>query len=601
MRGSDATGARRHTTLLLLLLMALALGLRHLHLFYTETNILHLEPLADAFLRITLGQGWFSTGQELGESRVTFGGPMYTWLSYPALLLSRNPVTGLHLCYYMLELAGLAVWMLWPSGGTLRREVRWLGAAMLVLYPEAKVELVENATIMAYLLPPVLITFLWSTRARSWRSAALPGALLAVAVQVHAMAAVLAPALLLALAYQRELFARRTLALCAGAAVTALISIQAESYSVGQGGDIMRYIWDHFSSPRMALGLLHLVKDPLALLGAGLALVAWRRGERLPVATVLALAWVVLGVLGASVVYAREVTIFFPFMPRFALINAGRVVLAGAGALWLLAALDRRWPAGWRVRPGPATAVLVVLAVAAAYMIPGMIRGRTRLNTEYDRVSASPCLCELLDSHNLSRFRKRSFDDLLELPPALDAPVAVEPYDRLGREVATAQVWQPAAGGAWPPTMPSVGTVAVAPWSPHLDLASVPGARRIGLLAALPGCAPVDPSVLTRQGQLTLTSGQRRPSDRLLVLFFSRRQRRDYRLEMTVDTKAGARRMVPRELCQCRGGHSFVGGWYLFDLRGQPGALSAFRLRAAGRPGEDWKAQAHFLPATRHK
>ena len=88
---------RSSTPYLLLLLLAAALGLRHLHLYYTETNILHLEPLADAFLRITLGQGWLSTGQELGESRVTFGGPLYTWLSYPALLLSRNPVTGLHL------------------------------------------------------------------------------------------------------------------------------------------------------------------------------------------------------------------------------------------------------------------------------------------------------------------------------------------------------------------------------------------------------------------------------------------------------------------------------------------------------------------------
>ena len=592
------------TSYLLLLLLALALALRHLQLFYTETNILHLEPLADSFLRITLGQGWMSTGQELGESRVTFGGPLYTWLSYPALLLSRNPVTGLHLCYYLLELTGIAVWMLWPSGGKLKPEVRWLGGVMLVLYPEAKVELCENATIMAYLLPPVFITFLWSLRDRAWRSMLLPGILLGAAVQVHAMAAVLAPALLVALIHARQLALRRALALAAGASLMGLVSLGAESYSLQQGGDILGYIWDHFSSPRVALGLLHLIKDPLVVVGVVLLLAAWRRGERLPTTMVLASSWLVIGVLGASIVYARESTIFYPFMPRFALINAGRVVLAGAGALWLLGALDRRLPARVRFRPGPRAAALIVLAVAAVYMTPGLVRGRARLEAEYRRVAGGPCLCELLDSHNLSRFRKRSFDDLLGLPPALSVPVAVEPYDRLGRELATAQIWQPEAGGAWPPGMPAVGTVAAAPRTPWFDLPRVPGARAHGDLLVVPGCVPVDPSALTMDGRLELAGGAReRPSDRLLLLLFSRSQHRTYRLQMTVTTPAGLRSITPRELCHCRGGHSFVGGWYLFDLGGQPLAPGAFRLQIGERPGEDWKAQAHFLPPlkTTHK
>ena len=588
------------TSSLLLLLLAVVLALRHLHLYFTETNILHLEPLADSFLRMTLGQGWISTGQELGESRVTFGGPLYTWLSYPSLLLSRNPVVGLHLCYYLLELAGLAVWMLWPAGGKLPKEVRWLGAVMLALYPEAKVELCENATVMAYLLPPVMITFIWSLRDRAWKSMLLPGALLGAAVQVHAMAAVLAPALLLALIHDRQLAVRRGLALCAGALLVGLVSLSAESYSVQQGADIMSYIWSHFSSPRMALGLLHLVKDPLVLLGVALLVAARRRGERLSTVMVLALAWLVLGVLGASIVYARESTIFFPFMPRFALINAGRVVLAGAGAWWLLRALDRRLQGRIIRRLSPTVAVPIILAAATLYMAPGLVRGYRSLDAEYGRVASGPCLCELLDSHNLSRFRKRSFDDLLDLPPLLNAPVRVEPYDRLGRELSTAQIWQPATGGAWPPRMPGAGTVAAAPLTPRFDISRIPGARRQGNLFAIPGCLPVDPSVLTNEGRLMLTgSTSRRPSDQLLVLLFSRSQDRGYRLQMRVTTPAGSRAFLPRELCHCRGGHSFVGGWYLFDLSSQPTSLGAFRLEARGRPGEDWKAQAHFLPPPR--
>ena len=584
------------TRLLLLLVLGGVLALRHLQLFYTETNILHLEPLADSLERIIRGELWM-VGQELGESRVTFGGPLYTWLSYPAVLLSHNPVTGLHLCYYLLELAGLTVWMLWPAP-RLEQGIRYLGGMMLALYPEAKVELCENATVMAYLLPPLLVTFLWALRHRAWRSMLLPGLLLGAAVQVHALAAVLAPALALAVLWDRQLWLRRLLVLAGGGLLAGAITFNAESYSAGQGGDIWRYIWDHFSSPRMALGLLHLVKDPLVLVGLAVMLGRWRGGQRPSAVQVLALAWLVSGVLGASVVYARETTIFFPFMPRFALINPGRVILAGAGALWLLGQINRL-PFRWTKNLGPAGAMVAALGVATVYMVPALAAGPARLDREFERTRAAPCLCELLDSHNLSRFRKRSFDTLLEMPSQISATVIVEPYDRLGRELSTAQIWQQ-TGARARRGAPGAGTVVALPRSPLLDLQSIPGVRSYGSLLAIPGCSALDPAALTDQGTLNLElGGHRRPGDRLLLLHFARRQDRSFALRLKVRTAAGAHTLTPRELCHCRGGHSFVGGWYLFDLRGQPYELDAFRLQSGGRPGEDWKVQGHFLPAAR--
>jgi len=108
---------------------------------------------------------------------------------------------------------------------------------------------------------------------------------------------------------------------------------------------------------------------------------------------------------------------------------------------------------------------------------------------------------------------------------------------------------------------------------------------------------PADPAALTNEGRLLLTGGAtRRPGDRLLLLLFSPRQDRSFSVRMRATTPAGPRTVTPKELCHCRGGHSFVGGWYLFDMKGLPADPAAFRLEVEGRPGDDWKAQAHFLP-----
>ena len=570
--------------LLILLVLTAALALRHLTVFYTSAEILHLEALADSFTRLDSGDWWVS-GQLLGGSGVRFGGPLYTWLNSPARLF-ENPVLGAHLTNFGLELVSLAVWLLWPAGGRLRNDVRWIAAALLVLLPEPKAEVCENAATMIHLLPPLLVTFLWATRERAWKSMLLPGVLLGAAVLVHASAAVLAPALMVTVIFERRLALRRLLALACGGAVVCLALLHGAGHDAEQGRRLWQWIWENVSVTRTALLLLHLVKDPAALLGAALALLAWKRGTRPSTAELLALLWLATGGICVSLLYSRLDLAWDPFWPRFALINPARVVLAAVGLVWLHGRLDGVLRRRWGKELGLESALLLALVLVTLIMAASIPHLRSKVTEDRSRDLAHPCLCDLVEREMWSRYRMRTFDELLQGGQA-QRPGAALARGLLGKDLAVANRWQ--GGSARPPRQRYISPTAVLP-----SISGMLGTGRPGLMRVLPGCGALDTRALTG-GRLALERGASRPSDQLLVMLVNNDPvaRAGAPAVTLVDTRGQKQaRQVGR--CVCREEGPFIGGWYLFDLGGAP----LGRLRLATRPEDalTWEISALFLP-----
>lgn len=570
--------------LLILLLLTVALALRHLTVFYTSAEILHLEALADSFARIDGGDWWVS-GQLLGGSGVRFGGPLYTWLNYPARLLS-NPVIGAHLNNFALEFISLTVWLLWPTGGRMSERVRLIAAVLLVLLPEPKSEVCENAATMIHLLPPLLVTFLWATRERAWKSMLLPGLLLGAAALVHASAAVLAPALIVTVFLERRLALRRLLALACGAAIICLALMHGASHDAEQGRRLWQWIWEHLSAGSAALLALHMVKDPAALLGAALALLAWRRGARPSTAEVLALLWLFTGGLLVSLIYSRLDLAWDPFWPRFALVNPGRVVLAAAGLAWLLGRLNTVLRRRGRRELSVEVALLAAVAVAIVIMAASIPHLRGQVDTDRSRDLADPCLCDLVEREMWSRYRVRTFDGLLQGGEARRAGAALA-RGLLGKDLAVASRWRPA--GELPPPGRRANPTVVFPRIPGLGVSG-----HQGRLVVAHGCAALDTRALV-EGRLAMEWGRTRPSNRLLVVLVNNHPEvRTGAPEVTLVESEGQQKRRPTGHCACRDEGPFIGGWYLFDVGSA--LLPEFRLVTAPAAAMGWELYALFLP-----
>ena len=572
--------------LLILCLLTAALGLRHLTVYYTSAEILHLEALADSFARMDGGDWWVS-GQLLGGSGVRFGGPLYTWLNYPARLLS-NPVLGAHLNNVLLELLSLGVWLFWPTGGRLRWDVRWIAALLLVLSPEPKAEVCENAATMVHLLPPVLVTFLWATRERAWLSMLLPGLLLGAAALVHASAAALAPALVVTLLMERKLAVRRLCALACGAALVGVALGHGAGHDTEQGRQLWRWIWENLSASRAALLMLHVVKDPLALLGVAVVLWLWRRGARPGPAELLALLWLLTGGIFVSLLYSRLDLVWDPFWPRFALVNPGRAVLAAVGLAWLLDRLNHRRDRRGRGALELQSALVVVAALAVVVMgawVP-LLRGKVIQARQRD--SRHPCMCDRVEREMWSRYRMATFDELLQGGEAL-RPGAALARGLLGKDLAVASRWRPA--GQRPLRQRRADPTAVFP-----PMSTTRPNTQGDPLRVVAGCAALDTRALT-SGRLVLERGGSRPSNKLLVLLVNNQPTfRTHAPEVMLVNRGKIKvRQVGR--CACREEGPFIGGWYLFDLLSEP--LHELELTTLPRQAMTWEIHALFLPPNR--
>ncbi len=568
----------------ILTLLTLALALRHLTVYYASAEILHLEALADSFARMDGGDLWALRGQLLGSSGIRFGGPLYAWLNYPARMVA-NPVLGAHLNNFALELVGLLVWALWPTGGRLRPDVRWAAAALLVLYPEPKAEVCENAATMVQLLPPLFVTFLWATRPRAWISMLVPGLLLGAATLVHASAVALAPALAVAVILGRELALRRLLVLAVGAALCGFAATQGAGHDATQGAHLWQWMMEHLSAGRAALLLLHLIKDPAALLGAGLVLMAWR-SERPPAASLLALCWLICGGVFAALIYSRLDLSWDYTWPRFALVGPGRAVLGAVGLLWLLRRFNR-----WR-QAADRSPLTITAALAGAVMLCLPIMGgavvylRAQVIGERARSMEHPCMCDRVEREMWSRYRALTFDELLRGGQA-GRPGSMAAGGLLGKDLAVASRWQPSAGP--PPRRHGV--------DPTADFPRMSAAGRAGRrepLMVVPGCAALDTRALTT-GRLALERGGRPPSNRLLVLMVNNQPtERAPAPELALVDSAG-KRLREAGRCACREEGPFVGGWYLFDLAGRP--LKSLKLIANPPRAMTWEVNAMILPS----
>ena len=574
--------------LLILILLVGTLALRHVVVFFTAAEILHLEALADSFAMIDNGQAWVG-GQLLGGSGVRFGGPLYSWLNYPARFWD-NPVLGVHINNFGLELASLLVWLFWPTRGALRQDLRWIAGALLVLYPEPKMEVCENAAVMLHLLPPLLVTLVWALRGRSWISMLLPGALWGAALVVHASSAVLLPALVFTVIWQRQLVARRLLLLFLGTAAVCAVMLHGAQHDVQQGQRVWQWIWDSASARRAGLLLLHLVKDPTALLGLVLLLIAWRRGQRPAAVELLALVWFVVGVLCLALLYSRLESRLDPFMPRFALANPGRVLLSAAGLSWVLARI-RRWagPRWDRVLRWdslvPATMMLTILIMAV--MLP---RLRDKLDEDLQQHRRHPCLCDQLEREMWSRYRLRFFDQLIG-HPAVAAPGSLCARGLLGKDLAIAASWRPGSGR---PAVPrrQLKPTAVLPKLSGLAPADPGGAAGQRLLL-IPGCTPLDTRALTSGRLVPGPHGQ--SGTLALIILVSNQPRAVLRAPRVnlVDRKT-SREVPPLDRCACRQEGPFVGGWYLFDLQGR--SIADLRLVADPPDALSWDLSGVFIP-----
>ena len=351
--GPGATGGRLRE-LGGLALLALVVAASHFHHAMTDAVLAHFGDLVHTSAEIESGN-LFVVGPGLWGTPMglALGGQLYNWLSYPAWWF-RNPIAGIHVLYYTLELLGLVSWLLLGRLTRLPPRLVWASAFMLAVYPEARLIYCENMTLAAYLCVPMFMASLAGLHARRAVTMILPGVLLAATFMVHHAAIVLAPAMAVMVLAHRPVPWRRGFILGGTAlftvlAVALLVPTNTNPYDVFPmfGQEPIQYGKIFFKW----LGeVAWALRDPLLVVGL-IAAVAVRKHQRDGVA--LAVPWILLG---GMIITARIALTPWEGVRtyRMGFIAPGRALVAGMALLWLLDWLRPRLaPALQRVvRPG---------------------------------------------------------------------------------------------------------------------------------------------------------------------------------------------------------------------------------------------------------
>lgn len=482
--------AARH---LLFGLTGLVLVLRHLHVYYTEATISHLGMLGRTLGQLRAGNPWV-LGEELGNTGLFLGGPLYAWINAPALLWA-NPVTGVHVTYFALELACIAAWFYWPTGAGLPRGERWLGALALALFIEPKLELVQNDTIMGLLAIPLFIIFVRALRRGAWRGMFVAGAVAGMAVSVHQVAVLLLPALLVSLLVQRELMVRRALAGLAGMAVVlALLSLPSLWAAQEMPASHQEVVSWGINLRHMLVRLVIIVGQPLATLGLLLAVAAWVAGKGLAPGHRVAVAWLLLGGVLLALAYAmraemsgQDFVLWKWSDARYAALNPAKAALAAHAVFRVGRAVGPRLG---RLVPRGATAagaIMLAAACAALLLVGANHRARTASRRGHLLASRGSCSVELfMQSFHSSRHFHPLFASLLRDPLTLATHPEGKEHMPLQRDLFILSLWNRGPLAEPPTHRPNQPRNLLLPRFPRVNLTRLAGAHVHGPGVLLP-------------------------------------------------------------------------------------------------------------------
>lgn len=584
---------------LLFVLIAALLAVRHLFMFHARTHLFHIHLLTENFQNIDRGTLWVR-GEELGNTGLLVGGPLYVWLSYPARLFD-NPVLGMHVVYFALNLVCLGAWFYCATDDLLPRRTRWLAAVVLAVLPENAIDLAENMTMMSMLLLPLFVTFVRGLRPGSWRWMVVPGVVAGMAACVHQAALTFVAVLGAALLLQPELRWRRTGAALAGLALV-VATIALPSLAVAPPPPGMPVDLGASESPWNTLPyrLTNLLGYPAAVGGLLLAVVWWIRGRAKPGHKVAVL-WLLLGGLGAAVALtARDALRNELGAPvpqwrdvRFGVLNPARAVLIAAAAWWLHDHLRRRLPQVIRSELAlPLAAALATLALA----VPTTLDAQQRYRSRFRPGDALPCRYRLFASD------VRSSRHLYPLYAAL----ADDPDVRSGRPLAWSESflsydmimvtrWQDRRP---PPSAVERATTVMVPRLPRADLAGLRNTRDyvLGLavsnvrdarraIPAAGGPIPLWPWTLTQKRRWLLVAGRGVPAGA--------------RVRLAAEASGKTVRVRPVDGCTFseRGDPHFQ--YHLFDLTRLPAGARDLRVTGATPADPALAPQVLLLPRRR--
>ena len=586
----------------LFVLIVVLLALRHLAIFYSEAEFPHFPQLVDAFKQLDGQQLWVK-GTAVWETRLQLGGPLFYWLNLPVQAFD-NPVVGVHVYYFLLELVVICLWLLCGPRTQLTCELSWAAGFFMALYFNSKSIVCENMTMAVYLSALLFLALVWAMGKRSSKPMLLVGLLLGAAVQVHVTTLALAPPVLAVILLDRPDLRVRRLALLGGAWLAVLLlslpgisapDQQHTSYALGQLAT--RFSWGNLASRLLLSGLW-----PLALLGLGLGIYTWRKDGVRTAGLRLTMLWMVIPFVLLSVALAY----MGPHVPnesRYAMLNPARALLAGMGLTWLLARIN---PWLQRRLRREVDVLDVLIGAGLILVLITSLDARRHWEAFEQRQTArrgQPCNCDYWQYRDLSRHFYTFYEAVQRrgLPPQIAGSVVQA--NAPNREDTEALIyWMQSRRGARKPkrgvhkgAKPQGQTnhLVVTPRLAGFDLSRLRGAISYGSFLMIPGCLPGKLKQLSAGRYAVTPHPDAGPAQMLLVTIMGRDK---FQVPASVGVRAGGRTRAPRSGCHCYDPTDFYsyGGWMLFDAATQTAA--APQLLFDVKAGEVDTVQVYSLP-----
>jgi len=501
--------------------------------------------------------------------------------------------------HLILEFAAIGTWVVLGLRARWPRELVCGAAFFLALYHEPKGELMENHTVMLFLIIVLFAVTLRALQSRRLWPTLLAGFVFGVCGQVHQIAACLGPPLLLAVLLQPGRRIKRSLLLIGGALLVVGLALPGMQILDPHEIPPPRMKWD---APYLEVYLHHLgvmFRDPMTVLGLVLVALGWLQGRLRGPLVRLSVLWFLLAGLALT-----GMLLFFAersgprVIIRYGLLNPPSALLSAVALTWLLGLLRRVAGRVLRWTPRP----LVVLT-AAALVLVGVLGQAVHAQhaahrKSFERESARACYF----GHSIHHFRtpyiKMLADDLLvnfQDPPG-DYRSSFHTHPGLAGF--SELVWQWNRVADQEPKDGNTNHATLTPNFTRFDLSKLPFAQRAGLLWVLHWGAPLE--INPGSAPHIYTSGDHlmRPGDYLMVYINGTR----VEPPRTVRLQLGKAQVKPLDGCDwmvmpC--GPRLVGtfqGWYLFEApSGVEGA--SLTILFEGLRSETLTVTALHLPA----
>ncbi len=373
----------------LLILLSTAQNLKN---HYDNALLLHIEARL-GFAKEILSGNVPLAGPSMGESGLSFGGPLY-YLLYAPLPLISNPVVGVHMIYLLIQLLALLFWVSWGLRKRLPPEVVWGSAIILAWKMGCANELAENATVFGFLTVPLFISIAGTLRHSRLAGMILPGFILAVCAMIHlAITMLLTPAIILGILLIKRQSLKR-IGIFLGATLFALLP----ALHLANWPDSIRLIpLEHYGGDNAFLPnflhWLHLTLDnPLWLAGIGLVAGRLLLGKRPAPYEILAIVWTITGALfvslGHTLTWHKG-----PSLERLAALYPAQAILEAVVLIGLMNVTGSVLARFSRWKPGLISTLAAL--TAAALCVAGVqgARFRSRLHDDWDLADQEPPQC----------------------------------------------------------------------------------------------------------------------------------------------------------------------------------------------------------------